>query len=679
MKFKKIIFYILSYFLLTSPLCAKSFSLDSLNQYNDSVINLIKRTSKLEKKHVLINDLLNKNKEENFDFNRNFVQKHYLLDKNYQKDSLTYSKILFNHYSKLYFFVEPDTILSYIKGMISYLRGSTTPELQNMLYEFQLLEATVIGRMGYALTELRMLSELYPKLLKSNNTLLLYRYNFNLALIYYQYNETQKSLDFLYKVIHEKKLTQEVQRYKGVSYILLASNYLKLNQTDSIRKYNRMAAQFLTRKVLSHIIYISRYHSINAYLLALDKNFVEAYKNIDSAYNIAVERNNDGEILYSNFMKARCFALQKRYDEAIDLYKYILANSPVLMLNIYKSYILRNLLDVYKQTGKIEKVYDTYDELLEFQEEETQRTKEMQIEELDYNFKLNEKLNEIEKLRITNEKAEVTKQRNRIFIVSLVILMVFLAGISLLIHKNNVRKRQLAMNQYALLEARLEEERQNKKIDEMQLLKQVEDRERNRIANDLHDSLGGLLSSVKTALYSLQERQEDNTEDKAHIDQILGYVGECKQELQRIVYNLTPLVVEKFGFVEAIKQYCKKLQNEQLKIDLQLISVPANIVMEDEIMLYRIIQEVLYNITKHAHASHALVQIQSNKEGMMMITIEDNGQGISADVMEVNAGLGLRSLYSRVSSLKGKINIESEKGQGTVVNIICYPKLKDIV
>src|SRR5690606_28389883 len=232
----------------------------------------------------------------------------------------------------------------------------------------------------------------------------------------------------------------------------------------------------------------------------------------------AVERNNDGEILYSNFMKARCFALQKRYDEAIDLYKYILANSPVLMLNIYKSYILRNLLDVYKQTGKIEKVYDTYDELLKFQEEETQRTKEMQIEELDYNFKLNEKLNEIEKLRITNEKAEVTKQRNRIFIVSLVILMVFLAGISLLIHKNNVRKRQLAMNQYALLEARLEEERQNKKIDEMQLLKQVEDRERNRIANDLHDSLGGLLSSVKTALYSLQERQEDNTEDKAHID-----------------------------------------------------------------------------------------------------------------------------------------------------------------
>lgn len=89
----------------------------------------------------------------------------------------------------------------------------------------------------------------------------------------------------------------------------------------------------------------------------------------------------------------------------------------------------------------------------------------------------------------------------------------------------------------------------------MKLLKIIEDRERNRIATDLHDSLGGLLSSIKIALYDFQESAPLSENEMNHLSRILHYVDDTKQELNRIVYNLTPLIVEKFGLLKAIKQY----------------------------------------------------------------------------------------------------------------------------
>lgn len=241
--------------------------------------------------------------------------------------------------------------------------------------------------------------------------------------------------------------------------------------------------------------------------------------------------------------------------------------------------------------------------------------------------------------------------------------------------KPKKRNKILAKKEYDLLEASLEEEKQSRIIYEMKLLKIIEDRERNRIATDLHDSLGGLLSSIKIALYDFQESAPLSENEMDHLSRILHYVDDTKQELNRIVYNLTPLIVEKFGLLEAIKQYCKKIQTDKFRIDLQLIKVPSQIVVEDEITFYRIIQEVLHNIVKHANATHVLLQIQTDKSGMLALSIEDNGDGMNLETARLKGGLGLKSIYSRVQNLNGKISVESNKNEGTSIYITCYPRM----
>lgn len=241
--------------------------------------------------------------------------------------------------------------------------------------------------------------------------------------------------------------------------------------------------------------------------------------------------------------------------------------------------------------------------------------------------------------------------------------------------KPKKRNKILAKKEYDLLEASLEEEKQSRIIYEMKLLKIIEDRERNRIATDLHDSLGGLLSSIKIALYDFQESAPLSENEMNHLSRILHYVDDTKQELNRIVYNLTPLIVKKFGLLEAIKQYCKKIQTDKFRIALQLIKVPSQIVVEDEITFYRIIQEVLHNIVKHANATHVLLQIQTDKSGMLALSIEDNGDGMNLETARLKGGLGLKSIYSRVQNLNGKISVESNKNEGTSIYITCYPRM----
>ncbi len=373
-------------------------------------------------------------------------------------------------------------------------------------------------------------------------------------------------------------------------------------------------------------------------------------------------------------MQARTLVLQKQFSAAITKYNDVLSNNNEEFSH-YRYYVLLSLIDAYKADGQFDKAFLTYDVLLKYMNEQKVKNQQLYAEELSYNMKFNEKIAEIERLKISNEKAEIKQQRNGTFIGGLAISLFLLLLILFLMLKAQKRNKMLAKKEYELLEAKLEEEKNSHLIDEMTLLKHVEDRERNRIATDLHDSIGGLLSSIKIALFNFQETSNLNPSHIEHTDRILEYIDETKQELNRIFYNLTPLIVEKFGLLEAIKQYCKKIQTDNFKIYLQIISVPVNINVQDEITLYRIIQEVLHNIVKHANAENVLLQVQTNfASGMVVISIEDDGEGMNVEDAKNKNGLGMRSLYSRVQSLNGSITIESEKGQGTMIYISCIPR-----
>ena len=663
---------LLAFFVFFLAVCYSNPISKDLLHFNDSVQNVINKEKDHKKLLNTITDLLNRNYVTNKPFIINYIEKNILNNPIYLEDTLFYANTL-NTYSICFLETDVDKSIEVAKSAINYIGDSEEPEILEKLALLNSNLANALAVKGHHHTRLKVFTDIYPLILKTKNPQIIRNYNHKLGSTYYVFNDLDRALEHLHKGIFVEEDFVYHPNFAGVTETFIASVYMKKNQIDSVRKYANIANNIKRAEIPA--LFTARIKNLLGLSEAYKGNFYKAYAQIYEAHQIAQSLADTSEILYSKFMKGKCLALQHQYNQAIATYNVVIENDSNPDFNHYTYYVLKNLVEAYKANGQHEKAFETYDRLLKFLDEQKAQNELRYADELNYNMKFNEKLAEIEILKASNEKAAIEKEKNQLFIGGLVLCLLLLVLILFMVVKAQKRKKMIAQQEYALLEAKLDEEKNNHTIDEMKLLKQVENRERNRIATDLHDSLGGLLSSIKIALFDYQESKELNAEELEHTDRILEYVDETKQELNRIVYNLTPLVVEKFGLLEAIKQYCKKIQSENFNIFLQIISVPASIVVEDEITLYRIIQEILHNIVKHANAKSALVQIQTNYDnGMVMISIEDDGVGMDLENLKIKSGLGLRSLYSRVQSLNGTIKIESQKDIGTSIYISCIPR-----
>ena len=149
----------------------------------------------------------------------------------------------------------------------------------------------------------------------------------------------------------------------------------------------------------------------------------------------------------------------------------------------------------------------------------------------------------------------------------------------------------------------------------------------------------------------------------------LDMIDTSIKELRRVAHNMMPEMLMKFGLDEALKEYCNTINTAKLlTIKYQSLGMAARLDKSIEIIIYRIVQELLNNTMKHAVASEAFVQII--REGNRLnVVVEDNGKGFDANLMENNKGAGLANVRSRVDYLKGQLDIHAEPGKGTLVNI----------
>ncbi|MBL0134622.1 MAG: hypothetical protein IPP79_11745 [Chitinophagaceae bacterium] len=141
-------------------------------------------------------------------------------------------------------------------------------------------------------------------------------------------------------------------------------------------------------------------------------------------------------------------------------------------------------------------------------------------------------------------------------------------------------------------------------------------------------------------------------------------------EFRRVAHNMMPESLQKFGLDAAIRDFCAGLNNKAgLKVvyqsyEMDQLSLPST----TSITIYRVIQELLNNILKHAAASEAVVQA-SNENQKLLITVEDNGRGFDPSILELSEGIGWANIKNRLAYIKGKVDIQSEAGKGTSVNI----------
>jgi signal transduction histidine kinase len=194
----------------------------------------------------------------------------------------------------------------------------------------------------------------------------------------------------------------------------------------------------------------------------------------------------------------------------------------------------------------------------------------------------------------------------------------------------------------------------------------MQEQERKRVANDLHDSLGPLLSTVKLYLHSIAV---SNQQDKELLGKASNYIDETITSLREISYNLLPSGLSRKGLAETLKEYIYRITSRNvLKIDFTA-DENLNINQKIEIHLFRILHEIIHNTIKHAKAQTLHLLITSKPDGLVILT-EDDGLGFDVeDTRDSSAGLGLKSMESRCELIGASLQIISEKGKGCKIII----------
>ncbi|MCE7865031.1 MAG: sensor histidine kinase [Bacteroidetes bacterium CHB5] len=221
-----------------------------------------------------------------------------------------------------------------------------------------------------------------------------------------------------------------------------------------------------------------------------------------------------------------------------------------------------------------------------------------------------------------------------------------------------------------LQEQRIRDLEQEKKLLAGEAVIKGQEEERGRLAKDLHDGLGGILSGIKFSLINMKSNVVLDSDNALLFERSLDMLDHSIAELRRVAHNMMPEVLVKFGLTEALKSYCESVRQSGIfKIDFQSIGMNERLDSNTEIIVYRIVQELLNNIAKHAKASLVMVQV-ARHEREVSITVEDDGEGFDPRTLEKSDGSGWVNIHSRVEYLKGKVDIQSAKGEGTSVHII---------
>jgi signal transduction histidine kinase len=198
----------------------------------------------------------------------------------------------------------------------------------------------------------------------------------------------------------------------------------------------------------------------------------------------------------------------------------------------------------------------------------------------------------------------------------------------------------------------------------------AQERERKRVAVELHD---GLLSELAATKYLVEGKlmllEKGTPVDPDGLKRVADILGVTMKEARRIMNNLHPSVLDELGFLAAMNWVCGEYQKSYPNISVQTeIAVSENDISDGiRIVIFRVLQEALNNFAKHGKGDRVEVSL-SKSEGTFSFVIRDNGQGF--DVERAEKGLGLESMRERVELSGGEFQIESVLGQGTTIRAI---------
>jgi signal transduction histidine kinase len=414
--------------------------------------------------------------------------------------------------------------------------------------------------------------------------------------------------------------------------------------------FNRLVATARRMKDTLNITYSNIYY---AELAVQEKKYSKALDLYHSAYKDAVRTKFPDFLIYANGGLARTYYELHNYTKA----KFYLDKGIYYARKTTSENMLRELLLLGAEINEKQQNLSTS---LTFRKEYEalnarllNRDLQENIHRLEEEFQSAQKEKEItrQKLLVANSQLNI-RQKDNYIVVSVSIVIILVVSILLFYLRYRHKQKITEQNIYVL-----------EKEKELQILKAMingEEAERSRLAKDLHDGIGGLLSATKMHL-SILQNNAGSSDHQRQINHTVSMLDTASHEIRMIAHNLAPELLEKLGLHKALSAYFSRLQSPAFKINyIKVGEVPR---MENgfELLVYRVIQELINNVIKHSQSVYALVQM-SYHDRMLSITVEDNGIGLKGE-----EGVGFSNLRSRIAAVSGYVEIETSENSGTTV------------
>jgi two-component system NarL family sensor kinase len=291
-------------------------------------------------------------------------------------------------------------------------------------------------------------------------------------------------------------------------------------------------------------------------------------------------------------------------------------------------------------------------------------------QELETRFSLHEKQTEIDDLQEKSRIRELVVRQQHLMNAVLGGLVAVVILVAFLYRRNYRQKKRLLLTDGMLKEQRIIELEKEKQLLGAAAVLRGQVEERSRLAKDLHDGVGSILSGVKYSFINMKENLIITPDAAAAFELGMGLLDRSIRELRRVAHNMMPEALIKFGLDTALRDFCDSIDQSGAvsltysSYDLHETSIPGT----QAIAIYHIVLELVNNVLRHAGAKTALVQLV-RKEEALSITVEDDGKGFDPAILRGSEGIGYLNLKNRIAWLNGTIDIQTDPGKGTSVNI----------
>lgn len=502
-----------------------------------------------------------------------------------------------------------------------------------------------------------LVNEAIPIAKRSGDFELISGLNKAVAIIFMNNGEREKAAEYLdqaQKYIESAtKKSATLAESKMETYIINAENLVELKHFYDAKSVLDKA--FLTLKNYPESNLNDSYYYSEGLYYAKQNKHSEALTSFEKGIESSAKHNNSIALHRLKFAEYEVLFKLKKYDKAKNNLEYLVKNTQFI---VDKKNYYKELSKVYNATKEYSKAYFYSNKYNVINDSLNDASLKNEIVELEAKYKKAESEKKISLLQSENEKAVLQVNNNRLntMLFAALSFLLFLTVLFLWIYNNNQKK--LSYQKEVNLQQELSALENQQKLSISNALIQGEEIERKRIARDLHDGLGSMLSGLKMHLNLA------NRKDKENSPSINEMLNDSIKELRNISQNLMPESLMKLGLEHALKDLCASHSNSETTVEFQYLIKKAKLPQHLEMMIYRIIQELLNNSLKYAKASQILVSCSQNKD-VFFITVEDNGIGFNVKHAEKREGMGLRNIKNRVAFLNGKLEIDSVINKGT--------------